>query len=238
MNASPNIIDPSEVASQRCWRTVGVWGDRTCPELKSVIHCRNCPTYSAAGRSLLEREAPIGYLDDWAEVLASDRDLQETHRLSSSNRTSVGIFRLGSEWWALSAQLFREVTQVQTVHTLPHRSNNILLGLVNIRGEILMCVSLMELLGMENSSFQIIPERGQAVYKRMVVVAKEGNPWVFAVDEIYGIHSIDRDQVQEVPTTVTKRSETYTKGIIHWQDRRVGYLDDELLFYTLSRRVL
>jgi chemotaxis-related protein WspD len=233
-----NSTDSPETAAQNCWRNVGVWGDRTCPELKTAIHCRNCPTYSAAGRALLEREAPLGYLDEWANLLVNENDVRANHRITASDRLSVGIFRLGAEWLALSADLFKEVTQVQTIHTLPHRSNSILLGLVNIRGEILMCVSLRQLLGIEASSTEITYEQGQAVYNRMVVVEKEGNPWVFGVDEIHGIHPIQREQIQEIPTTVAKRAETYTKGIIYWQDRRVGYLDDELLFYTLNRRVL
>jgi chemotaxis-related protein WspD len=238
VNISEDISDGTEANSLCCWREVGVWGDRTCPELKAAIHCRNCPTYSAAGRALLEREAPPSYLDEWVNLLANENDVQVTHRLAADDRISVGIFRLGSEWLALPADLFKEVTQVQTVHTLPHRSNNILLGLVNIRGEILMCISLMQLLGIEPSSTEIVREQGQAIYNRMVVVEKEGNPWVFCVDEIHGIHPIQRNQIQEIPTTVAKGIETYTNGIIYWQDRRVGYLDDELLFYTLNRRVL
>ena len=40
-----------------------MFGDRSCPELLSCVHCRNCPVYSAAGRSLLEREAT--HVRDW-----------------------------------------------------------------------------------------------------------------------------------------------------------------------------
>lgn len=236
LSNTTNTTSDTTETTQNCWRKIGVWGDRSCPELKKQIHCRNCFIYAAAGRSLLEREAPLGYLDEWTET--ATQDIPENYRLNAANRLSVGIFRLGAEWLALPAQLFKEVTQVQTIHTIPHRSNKILQGLVNIRGEILMCISMMELLGLEPTTSHQIDRQGQVVYPRMVVVTKDGYSWVFAVDEIQGIHAIHRDRLQESPTTISKRTETYTKGLMFWQDRPVGYLDDELLFYTLSRRVL
>jgi len=58
-----------------CWNRIGVEGegDHSCIQLKTVIHCRNCPIYSSAGRGLLEREAPPEYLDEWTDILAKIR---------------------------------------------------------------------------------------------------------------------------------------------------------------------
>ena len=41
-----------------CWNRIGVFGQRSCPELLSCVHCRNCSVYSAAGHSLFERLPP------------------------------------------------------------------------------------------------------------------------------------------------------------------------------------
>ncbi|MGL5063836.1 MAG: chemotaxis protein CheW [Microcoleus sp.] len=218
-----------------CWNLIGVAGDRTCPQLKTFIHCRNCPVYSDAGRSLLEQELPAGYLDEWTDLLRSNQG--ENNTVTAADTLSVGIFRLSSEWLALPAQLFKEVTQISVTHTLPHRSNNIFIGLVNIRGEIQLCISLKALLGLETADAgrqNISP----VVYERMVVVEREGSQWVFGVDEIYGIHRILPDRIGNVPATVSKVPETYTKGIINWQGQSVCYLDDDLLFYTLNKKVL
>lgn len=218
-----------------CWNQIGVAGDRSCPELKTFIHCRNCLVYSAAGRSLLDREAPQGYLDEWMNLLTTS--VAATHRLASTDTISVGIFRLEGEWLALPAQLFKEVTQPCVIHTLPHRSNAILMGLVSIRGEIQMCISLKALLELETgeANRQAI---SPVVYKRMVVVDKEGSRWVFPVDEIYGIHRFHSDELRNAPATVSQVPETYTKGIFNWREQRVSYLDDELLFYMLNKKVL
>jgi chemotaxis-related protein WspD len=218
-----------------CWNQIGVGGDRSCPELTTFIHCRNCPVYSAAGRSLLERDVPQGYLDEWTNLLRSTVGV--TNRVAPIGTISVGIFRLEGEWLALSAKTIKEVTQNCLIRTLPHRSNNILLGLVNIRGEIQLCISLKAFLELDTPDTND-QHLSPVVYERMVVVERDENRWVFPVDEISGIHRIQPDKLGNVPSTVSKVSDTYTKGVIDWQDQSVSYLDDELLFYALSRKVL
>lgn len=55
-----------------CWNDIGVSGDSSCIELETVIHCRNCPIYRGAGRTLLQRNAPKGYVEEWTNILAKD----------------------------------------------------------------------------------------------------------------------------------------------------------------------
>ena len=212
-----------------CWQTIGVNGDRSCPQLVDLVHCRNCSIYANAGRSLLEREVPADYLAEWSSTLTAS-----THQ--ALDNLAVMIFRIGREWLALSATLLKEVTPLAPVHTLPHRSNDIFRGLVNIRGELQLCASLGNLLGLDSHS--IGRESNHTIYQRMIVVEKEGNRWVFSVDEVEGIHHIARSELKNLPATLSHAKETYTQGILHWKQRQIGYLDDELLFYILNRRVL
>ena len=147
------------------------------------------------------------------------------------------IFRLGGEWLALPVRLFQEVTQPCVIHSIPHRTNELFLGLVNIRGEILMCVSLNHLLDLEiiaDSTHHV----NSVVPQRMVVVGTTEERWVFTVDEVCGVHRFQPHELQATPVVISKATEAYTKGVIHWQDQKVNYLDSELLFYTLNRRVL
>ena len=53
-----------------CWNQIGVSGDRSCPELETFIHCRNCPVFAAAARTFFDRPAPEGYLAGWSSWLA------------------------------------------------------------------------------------------------------------------------------------------------------------------------
>ena len=57
-----------------CWKVIGAWGDKSCPELRQHVHCRNCPVFSTEGRALLDREPPPGYMDEWASLIAQKRD--------------------------------------------------------------------------------------------------------------------------------------------------------------------
>ena len=225
-----------------CWNKIGVEGDRSCEQLKTVIHCRNCPVYSAAGRSLLEREAPIEYVQEWTDVLAKTPAAPTTAQINgalvpSKEQLSVMIFQLGGEWLAVPVRLLQEVTQPCVIHTLPHRSNELFMGLVNIRGEILLCVSLNYMLDLKDR--QHAANRVTTVAaKRMIVLASEQNRWVFTVDEVCGIHRFPSSELQTAPVVISKASEAYTKGVFRWQGHKVNYLDAELLFYTLNRRIL
>ena len=62
------------VVNDTCWNKIGVWGDRSCPELAKVTHCHNCPVFAAAGRQFLDAPSPPDYLDEWTVRLASADD--------------------------------------------------------------------------------------------------------------------------------------------------------------------
>lgn len=124
-----------------CWRTIGVQGNGTCAELDKFVHCRNCPVFSSAALQLLDR--PL-----WPEYLQErTRHYAEGRRPAAPVRLSMLVFRLGAEWLALPTVACEEIVERRFIHSLPHRRNGIVLGLVNVRGELVVCVSLARLLG-------------------------------------------------------------------------------------------
>ena len=221
-----NIEQPME----NCWKRIGVWGQEQprCAMLKQVIHCRNCEVFTRAGRNLLERNLPNKYEDGWTQVFA------EKKQEELPGTVSVLIFRIGEQWFAMPAQLLEEIITPQPLHTIPHRNNPVLLGAMNVHGEIQLCVSLKELLELEN---EVDEEEKRSTYKRMIVVNKENNRWVFPVDEIYGIHRIHPKMFENVPVTVAKAKTALTKHLFAWEGASVALLDDELLLYKLTRSV-
>ena len=125
-----------------------------------------------------------------------------------------------------------------TIHTVPHRSNHIFTGIVNIRGEVLMCIALGNVLGVGDS--QYLPSTStssssqqSSVYARTMVMEVQDNCWAFRVDEIVGIHRLDKKDLQDIPVVISKTPDTYTKKILHFENRKVSYLNYELLFYEL-----
>ena len=221
-------------ALQDCWNQVGVWGDSTCPRLAEAAHCRNCPVYASASARLLHGEPPADYLREWTERLARPRPAAE-----AAKTLSVMIFRLGAEWFALSAAAFQEVAEPRPVHSLPHRRGKILKGLVNIRGELIVCVSLGDALRVEEAAgvngSHPAPDPARTCYERLLVVATAGGRLAFPVSEVHGIEPFAPGQLQPVPETLALASVRFTRGILPWKGRRVGCVDDELLFQTLNR---
>ncbi|GAK57038.1 CheW-like protein [Candidatus Vecturithrix granuli] len=218
-----------------CWKRIGVWGQverLTCPLLEQVIHCRNCQVFTQAGRQLLERNLPQEYRNDWTGVLAQKKEEELIGTLS------VVIFRIEREWLAISTHLFEEIMsadQIQSLlHRIPHRKNPVLMGMINVHGEIWLCVSLRELLGIERLTDQ---EETRNISKRMMVINSDDGRWVFPVDEIHGISRVHASTFQNVPVTVVKAKSTFTKGIFEWQEKRVAFLDEDLLLYSLTRSV-
>lgn len=236
---------------ERCWHIIGIEGDRSCSQLSTHAHCRNCPVYSAAGRYLLERTTPEQYRHEWTQLLAqsqTENNLQTpSHALARTETLTVVIFRLQREWLALPAQVFKEATLPGVIHTIPHRNNQILQGLINIRGELLLCVSLRHLLNIESSDTPL-QMLSPVVHSRMVVIEKAGNTWVFAVDELYGIYRFHQRELRDASRNMTQATQTYTQALFSWQpnnfqtsqpetrSQTVSYLDDELLFTTLARK--
>ena len=142
-----------------CWNSIGVRGDRSCPELAEFVHCQNCPVFAAAGRRFLDARSPEGYLEEWTERLAELPDDL------SRDTLSVLVFRLADEWLALPVQVLVEVTAPRPVHRVPYRAG-LLAGLVNIRGELHLCIHLAKLLGIVARSAPPSPDSQETLPQR------------------------------------------------------------------------
>lgn len=211
-----------------CWNRIGIAGDSSCKELEAYVHCRNCPVYAAAGEKLLERSLAPGYRRDWASHFARPK------QAVAPGAISVVLFRVGSEWLALPTMAFQEVAEKRKVHSIPHRRKGTLLGLVNVRGELVICVSLAKVLGLQHAA---APETGRLIYERLLVANADSKRVVFPVDEVHGVHRFEPDQLREPPATLTKSGTSYTKGILHWNGRLAICLDADLLFPALNQSI-
>jgi chemotaxis-related protein WspD len=223
---SRSVPNGQAVEIRPCWNEIGVQGNATCPELPQVIHCRNCPVYSKAGVQLLDRPLLPEYRQAWTQHFSQDK------KLPGPARQSALVFRIDSEWLALPAPAFQEVAERRPVHSLPHRRQSIVLGLVNIRGELLICISLAPLLGLARSPLCEMP---RSKYDRLLVAKRDDQRFVFPADEVRGLLRFQTPELKEPPATLTKSRLSYTQGILYWQDQAVGLLNADLLFSTLNR---
>lgn len=213
-----------------CWNRVGVFGDRSCPELGRVGHCHNCPVFAAAGRQFLDAPPPPGYLEEWAARLA------EPEEGAAGERVGVLVFRIGGEWLALPVGALVEVTAPRPIHRVPFRGG-LLAGLVNVRGELHLAVRLDQLLGIGGA-----PPAGDGAGPRpgpprLLVVRRGADTWVFPVDEVDGVRRFPAADLAGVPPTLGRAAARFARGVFRHDDRAVGYLDEVRLFEALRAKV-
>jgi chemotaxis-related protein WspD len=219
---------PDRVIINDCWNRIGVRGDRSCPELKQHVHCRNCPVYSAGAAALLDGDPPAGYLAEWTSHFSQPKPAADVET------RSIVIFRIGAEWLALPASVVVEVANRLPVHSLPHRQGGAVLGLANVRGELLICVSLGRVVGVDPSAASG-RERRSRVYPRLLVIRRDAVRVVCPVDEVHGVHHVHTRELKTAPTTVANATGTYSTALLSWGDRSVGILDGELVFHSIKR---
>ena len=227
MGRQPVVPSAGQAAEiSPCWNQIGVHGNGSCPELQKFIRCRNCPVYSNAAVQLLDRPLLPQCRNEWTQYFAQPK------QLPAPAKASALVFRISAEWLALQTQAFQEVAEHRTVHSLPHRQRSIVLGLVNIRGELLICVSLGHLLGLERTPTAQAIRRTHA---RLLVTGWDGNRLVFPADEVRGIHRFQISELKEPPATLAKSNCSYTQGLLSSAGRTIGLLDADLLFASLNR---
>jgi chemotaxis-related protein WspD len=223
-----------------CWRIIGVGGDRSCPELQSYVHCRNCPVLADAARTFFDRAAPAGYLESWRAIL------EEPAEPTDSADTSVLVFRVAGEWLSLPTAVLVEVTPARTLHTLPHRSGTALAGLVNIRGQLQLCVSLHRILGLGDApkpptDADAAGDAAPTSTPRLIVLERTtpqtSERWALAVDEVAGVHRVGPADLRAVPSTVSQASARCSSALFGWQERTVALLDEVRLFEALQNAV-
>lgn len=206
-----------------CWNVIGVNGDGSCPELITHVHCRNCPVFAAAGPQFLERPPPAGYREEWTERLAQSRP-------QPPKPISVLLFRVGTEWLALDTTAVVEVTEERPAVRVPHRQGQLLAGMVSLRGEVHLCVSLHGLFGLRRI--------GAPSLRRLLSISMAGDTWAVIADEVLGVHRFEPGDVADVPFTLASAQPDLVGDVFRWGDRVAGWLRTEALFAFLRRSTL
>lgn len=219
-------LGPALPGVDDCWNRIGVNGDRSCPELVEHVHCRNCPVFARAARGFFDRRAPEGYLAEWSELLGRPVEA------GSSDDSALLVFRLGGEWLAMGLGFVAEVTAPRPVHRVPHRSNQVFSGLVGLRGQLQLCVSLHGLLEVA----PLDPDAEGPANPRLVVIRRGVETWAFPAEEVIGVHRVARERLQKVPSTLANPLGSYGRAVFVRKDgRSVDVLDESRVFDALRR---
>lgn len=218
-----SLIHDEAQAIDDCWNRIGIYGDKACPLLPEHIHCRNCAVYSVAATRLLDRYS----FDQKHDELSAPQDVER----KVATRSLV-VFRLGGEWLGLNTSCLDEVARLQAIHSLPHQRSRALQGVANVRGALVPCLSLVDLLGLDPT---VTPTTTQRVMPRMLIVAAHGGPVVLPVDEVDGVHNIEERVLNTASLSGDHAGAKYTRGVLPWKNRSLRWLDEEQLLSAISR---
>lgn len=205
-----------------CWNRIGTWGKEMprCERLTDVGHCSKCDVYRGAGRLLLKRPAPRGYLEEWREFLAA-----KPNSGSSSGRFFV-LFELAGKLYALPASALEQVADAAPIRRLPHNRRVGVLGVVNVRGDVLPCADLAALLKLHTSD----TNRGATSCRRMLVAKPGAARWVLPVEQVVGLQRLDTPAL----SAESSPEESLIKGSMDWDERDVHVMDVEGLARSLE----
>jgi chemotaxis-related protein WspD len=205
-----------------CWNRIGVGGDSSCSELSQFIHCRNCGVYSTAAAQRLDTNLSAEHLEQ------STRDVAREGTVSIRKNSSIVVFRIGAEWLALPTAIVHEVIGPRPICALPHRRDGVVLGLANVRGRLLVCAALRQILQLENAAPR---ERKHPANGRILVTLQDGARTAYPVDAVIGVHRFAPTDLMAVSKTAT----VHVKAVLTWQSRSVSLLDEKLLSTTVNR---
>jgi chemotaxis-related protein WspD len=147
----------------------------------------------------------------------------------TSNRVqgSVLVFRLGDQWYALSTLAVREIADARPVCRIAHRVGRLLEGLVNIRGELQLCVALDRLLG---------SIRGQSASSRLVFAEVDGQGFCFYADQVRGVERIAELKVEAPPAAAPPALQQVVRQLLRLPDGlAVLALDAEPLYRRIRQ---
>jgi chemotaxis-related protein WspD len=218
-----------------CWNQIGVWSKLPdkCEKLQQVIHCRNCDVYTKAGREALEKTPSAQYNAQRTKRYA------QVPPAASNKACSVVIFRLGVEWFCLPTLYFQSIENRSVIHSIPRYSNELLLGVVNIKGTLLLCFSVESLLQVEPDNAH--PLGGISVYKRLLVLSYNQQSYTFPVDEVGGIDRIDDNNLETPPATLSQHQAGFVKGVVKSAEKedkhRIALLNAVQLFQSLGEAI-
>lgn len=185
----------------------------------------NTKEQEASADLLLRRRPPPEYLQEWESFIRSTKEQQII-----SDQQAIVIFRVEEEFLAIPAMVVGQVAQLKPIHTIPHQRGPVIRGLVNISGQLRLFICIMSFLQINPST-----KNKNRSLNSMMVIEREGDVWAFSVSEVCGVLHLDPSELQNVPVTVSKSTANYLRGVFIWNNEKVGFIDDELLFFSLRR---
>ena len=173
---------------------------------KTAIDWREVERRLEAARAAVERvwapdpEETKRILKARAEVLARPPGQAE----AAGERIEIVEFVLAYENYAVETRYVREVHPLENLTPLPC-TPAFVLGIVNLRGEILSVIDLKK--------FFELPEKGLTDLNKVIVLEAENMLFGILADAVLGVRRVSVAEIQPSLPTLTGVREAYLKGV-------------------------
>jgi purine-binding chemotaxis protein CheW len=146
----------------------------------------------------------------------------ESKSKSSTTERQVVVFNLGEEEFGVNISEVREIIRMEQITKIPNSSPYIL-GVINLRGGIIVVIDLAMKLG--------LPSKQADKNTRIIVVEVGDNTVGMVVDSATEVLRLSGDQIEDAPEIITEKIDAdYIEG--------VGILGERLLILLDLSKVL
>ncbi|MBX9811300.1 MAG: chemotaxis protein CheW [Burkholderiales bacterium] len=194
-----NASRPTSRQAAIDWRDV----ERRLETARSAIERACAPSAEETKRVLRER----------AQVLAREPAQAE----ADGEHIEVVEFRLAHERYGVESRYVREVYPLENLTPLPC-TPVFVLGIVNVRGEILSVIDIKKFFG--------LPEKGLTDLNKIIVLRSENMLFGILADAVAGVRRVPLSGIQPSLPTLTGIRAEYLKGVT---PERTVILDAEKL---------
>ncbi|MGA0173388.1 MAG: chemotaxis protein CheW [Phycisphaerales bacterium] len=187
-----------------------------------------------ATRRLLER--PLGP----EELAAQTREVARVLEEDACERTSILVVECGGERIGLPGSLVRRVSGPSPVHRVPHRTNAVLKGIVNLGGQLSLVGDLVALLELPKAATATGPGPGRD--RRMLLIGETPEQWVVEVDRVLGVLRIESTRLESPPVTIRAARDHHSEHLVDLREGeaaggpgRIAVLGSDKLLAGLRR---
>jgi chemotaxis-related protein WspD len=205
-----------------CWEKIGIFGDNTCEILPNVEHCYYCDVFKKAGRDIFNKAIPQNFIEEWTEIYSKAKDKEDTEKIA------LVIFKISDEWFSIEAKLFIEALTNRKIHPIPERTNKYFYGILNFNGELLLCIAINNILGIEflDKDYN---------FGRYLLINLDDSRYCFPVDEFLPVKSISIKELKEVPFNTKKYTNSVTTHIFSINNTKVSFINADKLKSEFER---
>lgn len=139
-------------------------------------------------------------MDDRARTLAKVPDESP----DSSEILEVITFPLGAEQYALETRFVREVYRAGDITPLPG-SPSFVIGLTNLRGEVLAVLDLRQFFEVEKTD--------ESEHPQIVVLGRDRVEFGILVDDVYEVSTLRLEDILDAPGSVSGAARDYLRGV-------------------------